>query len=222
MARRSSSGFDPNRREVLGAFLFGGLVTLTGCQTDGHFSLFGYTTRPNYDSGIHTVYVPMFRTKMLETTPYRDMEMTLHRKVVNAIEQMTPFKVLSDSDRADTELQVTVISLRKVPVNRTPFNELREIELTLSVEVVWHDLRPGNEGKILTNPRRRGDRNNMIDGPFDPANPPLPPGPDVALPVVITDYGRGIFELGETSTSALDMAMKRVSQKICNAMEQPW
>ena len=32
---------------------------MAGCTSDGHFRFAGYTTEPNYDPSIHTVYVPM-------------------------------------------------------------------------------------------------------------------------------------------------------------------
>ena len=98
-----------------------------GCASDGHAGLFGYTTAPNYDPEIRTVYVPIFKSKLLETIPYRGVEFTLTRAVVDAIESKTPMKVLSDPDGADTELQGTIIRLDKLLLNRTPFNEVREV-----------------------------------------------------------------------------------------------
>src|SRR5215211_5030104 len=107
-----------SRRTALIA-LFGGAA---GCTHGGHFDLLGYSTEPNYDPSIRTVYVPQFRTKVFETVPYRGMEMTLTRKVIDAIESKTPMKVLSDPDGADTELQGTMTALSKVLTNRTQFN----------------------------------------------------------------------------------------------------
>jgi hypothetical protein len=207
------------RRAALAALFGGGALTAAGCASGG---LFGYTTKPNYDPTIQTVYVPVFRTKVLETTPNRWMEMTLTRKVVDAIEWKTPMKVLSDPDGADTELQGTVVGLAKIPTNRTPFNETREIMLQLAVEVVWHDLRPGNEGRILTNPRRRDDTVPLAEIPFDPHNPPPCPAPDVPRPVVLRSNGRAVPELGESYTTALHMAIDRMAVRIVSAMEEPW
>jgi hypothetical protein len=165
----------------------------------------------------------VFRTKVFETTPYRGMEMTLTRKVIDAIESKTPMKVLSDPDGADTELQGTVVGLTKLLTNRTPFNEAREVALYLTCEIVWHDLRPGHEGQILTNPRRKDGTVPPIGGfQFDPENPPLPPKPDVPRPVQVAANGRAIPEVGESNTTALNMAMERLAVKIVSAMEQPW
>ena len=211
-----------NRRQLL-AGLFGlGSALAAGCGAGRNFTLLGSTPEPNYDPDIRTVYVPIFKTKVLETTPYRGMEFTLTRQVIAEIEQTTPFKVVSDPDRADTELQGTVVALRKTLLNRTPFNEARDIELAISVEIVWHDLRPGHEGKILTNPQPKKSQIDSGEIPFDPVNPPTPEGPQKPRPVMITDRGRVVAELGETSTTGLDQAMKRVAIKIVSAMERPF
>src|SRR4051812_49783340 len=114
------------RRRALFALFGGGAAAAAGCAHGGHFGLLGYSTAPNYDPEIRTVYVPVFRTKVFETTPYRGMEMTLTRKVIDAIESKTQMKVLSDPDGADSELQGTVVALSKILTNRTQFNEARE------------------------------------------------------------------------------------------------
>lgn len=211
-----------NRRRALACLMGGSASVLAGCASDGSFSLLGYTSTPNYDPHIRTVYVPLFKTKVLATTPYREMEITLTRFVVDAIESRTPMKVVSDPSGADSELQGTVLLLRKNLLNRTPFNGARELELALTVEVVWHDLRPGREGRILSNPKKREPESADVDGLFDPSNPPPPKSPDNPAPVSITAVGRGLPELGETSTSALNMAMKSMAIRITHAMERGW
>jgi len=210
----------PISRRTAMAMLFGGSAAIaTGCKS---FGLLGYSTAPNYDPGIRTVYVPMFKCRMLQTSPFRGIEFTMTRTVVDAIESKTPMKVISDPHGADTELQGTVLSVNKLITNRTPFNGAREIALFLYVEVVWHDLRPGHEGKILTNSKRREGASPPIDFPFDPGIPPTTVGPDKAQPVVLTTAGRAIPELGETITTGLQMAIDRMAVQIVGAMEQPW
>ena len=41
-------------------------------------------------------------------------------------------------------------------------------------------------------------------------------------PVQVSANGRAMPEVGETNTTALDMAMNRLAVKIVSAMEQPW
>ena len=73
---------------------------LSGCGWDGHFSVLGYTTRPNYDTSIKTVYVPIFKNDSL----YKWREEDLTRYVIREIESKTPYKVVSSPLHADTEL----------------------------------------------------------------------------------------------------------------------
>jgi len=208
-----------SRRQAM-TLLFGGSAAIaTGCKS---FGLLGYSTTPNYDPSISTVYVPMFKCRMLETSPFRGIEFTMTRAVVDAINSKTPMKVLSDPNGADTELQGTVIGVTKLLTNRTPFNEVREVAIYLYVEVVWHDLRPGNEGKVLTNPRQRNGSNPPINVPFDPTIPITAPGPEKPQAVQLTSIGRAIPELGESITTGLQMAINRMAVNIVSAMEQPW
>jgi hypothetical protein len=208
------------RRTALAALFGGTAAAASGCM----HGFFGYTTTPNYDPEIRTVYLPVFKAAVLETNPFRGMEMTLTRKVADAIESKTPMKVLSDPNGADTELQGTILAVSKLLTNVTPFNEAREIALYLTCEIVWYDHRPGHEGKILTNPRNKDGTVPPIAGgfQFDPANAPPPPKPDKPRPQQISANGRALPELGETVTTALDMAMNRLAVKIVSAMEQPW
>lgn len=222
MARPIQPAFSMTRRQALRGLLGLGASLSLGCTTGNNFCILGYTSEPNYDPDIRTVFIPQFKSTVLETTPFRGMEFKLTREVITQLEATTPFKVISDPDGADTELQGTIVSLRKQLLNRTPFNETRDTELILGVEIVWHDLRPGREGKILTNPQPKKSALDAMAESFDPLNPAPPNKPDRPQPVFISDSGRIVHELGETSTSGLDMAIKKVAVKIVSAMERPW
>src|SRR5262245_3935605 len=114
------------RRIVLrtAPILLGGLVlVLPSCGWDGHFCLLGYTTQPNYDpQTIHTVYMPISKNDTFR----RGLEFDLTRAIIREIESKTPYKVISDPCRADTELTGTIIFLNKNILNRTQLNEVRE------------------------------------------------------------------------------------------------
>jgi hypothetical protein len=210
----------PTRRAVLGGFLAGGFASFVGCNWDGHFDLFGYTTRPNYDENIKTVYVPIFRNKTFQTTPYRGLEMELTRTVIREIEAKTPFKVSSDCNKADTELLGTVITMNKNLLNRTQQNEVREGELQIGVELVWRDLRTG---LVLSNPRKPLGILPTTDlPPFDPDNPPLPPAAEKAVPIVVTMTGRYLPEAGETNASAQQRVCNALAKQIVGMMERDW
>src|SRR5438105_4539764 len=104
------------------------VLGLASCSSDGHLCVLGYTTRPNYDTNIHTVHVPIFKNNTFR----RDVEFELTRAVIREIEAKTPYKVVSDPCRADTELTGTIISLNKFILNRTQLNEVREAETVLA------------------------------------------------------------------------------------------
>jgi hypothetical protein len=221
----SQSHFDRpiTRRAALAALLGGGAAAVTGCTSSGQFSFLGYTTAPNYDPEIRTVYVPLFGTRFVETSPYRGMEFTLTRAVVDAINSKTTMRVVDDPHGADTELQGMIAAMTKQLVNRTPYNEAREITLTLSVEIVWHDLRPGHEGKILTNPKRRDPGGVAApEIPFDPGTPPAQVKPDLPQATILKSVGRSLPEMGESNTTGLQMAINRMAIQVIEAMEQPW
>ncbi len=123
-------------------------LLLPACEDGGHFTIAGYSTRPNYDMNIHTIRVPIFKNK----TYIRGVEFDLTRAVIRDIEQKTPYKVVAANCDADTELTGTVVTFTKGLLNINQLNEVREAETTLAVEVVWRNLRTG---EYLTKPIRR-------------------------------------------------------------------
>jgi hypothetical protein len=208
--------------------LAAGVALLPSCESGGNFTILGYTTRPNYDTHIHTVFVPVFKNFTL----WRGLEFDLTRAVVREIEAKTPYKVISDRSCADTELTGTIISLNKNILNRTQLNEIREGETTLGVEVVWRDLRTG---EILSRPRPPGGPLPVVpslpgstaapDGALQPVpipppgGPPAPPPPP---PVLVQSIGGFIPELGQSLTTAQYQNVNRLAIQIVSMMELPW
>jgi len=214
----SQSNF--SRRTFLGSLLAGGCTALAGCNWDGHFNLLGYTTKPNYSDDIRTVYVPIFKNQSFQTTPYRAMEMELTRAVIRDIEAKTPFKIISDCSKADTELLGNIRTLNKNILNRNQQNEVREGEVTIGVELVWRDLR---SGEVLSNPPKPiGIPIATELPPFDPDNLPLGKGPERPIPVLITFGGRYLPEVGETNASAQTRVCNKLAIQIVNMMEKEW
>ncbi|MSQ93752.1 MAG: hypothetical protein EXR98_04260 [Gemmataceae bacterium] len=187
--------------------LLAGLACLSGCESGGHFSLFGYTTQPTFDCNIRTIYVPIAQN----STYMRGIEQDLTR-AVEAQLRLSPYRVTSDRNRADTELEMKIVNNRKSTINLTQLGEARDVELGLNVEVVWRDLRPGHTGDILSNPKR-----------FDPKLLPLPgeapataPAP---VPLLVTPTATYIPELGGSTLSANQKAVNRAARQIVNMME---
>jgi hypothetical protein len=204
----------PNRGTSLRfvQLLMAGLIfLLPSCDWDGQFCVLGYTTRPNYDTtNIHTVYVPIFKNNTFR----RGLEFDLTRAVIREIEAKTPYKVVSDPSRADTELTGTVTILNKGLLNRTQFNEVREAETLLAAEISWRHLRTG---EILTKPR---------PGPGAPPPPPPVVAPGAPPPppptILVQSTGNFIPELGESISTAEKKNIDRLAVQIVSMMESPW
>jgi hypothetical protein len=126
------------------------VLALPSCETDGNFTVLGYTTKPNYDCSIHTVRVPIFQNRTFR----QGVEFDLTRAVVREIEAKTPYKVVGADSNADTELTGTIISFTKGTLNVNPLNEIRDQETDLVVEVTWRDLRTG---EFLSAPGNRAN-----------------------------------------------------------------
>jgi hypothetical protein len=183
---------------------------LPGCASwDGHFELFGYTTRPMYDLSIRTVYVPIFKNQTFN----RGLEFQLTQAVIREIESKTPYKVVQCREAADTELLGNIVNKNKGVSNVNQLGETRSADVTLSVELVWRDLRTGAVGGVLSQP---------IPGkPGDPPPPALPVGAP-APPVLGQSMATYTPEIGESTASATKQLVDRLSVQIVSMMEKPW
>jgi hypothetical protein len=195
------------RRLTILGLLFAGLTSLAGCESGGHFTLLGYTTQPTFDTSIKTVYVPIPRN----VTYRRELEFTLQKAVIRELNN-SPYRVTSDRARADTELDMKIVTWRKSVININQLGETREAELAFNVEVIWRDLRPGCGGDILSNPKR-----------FDPTVLPLPgEAPEktpTAIPLMVSPTATYVPELGGSNTSAEFQAAAKAARQIVNMME---
>ncbi|MBL8868102.1 MAG: hypothetical protein KF873_04570 [Gemmataceae bacterium] len=195
------------------------LALAAGCQSGRDFTLFGYSTKPLHDENIRTVYVPVFKNVAFQTTANRELEVDITRAVVREIEQRTRMKVVSDRERADTELLGTLVALRKGVVNQNQQNLTREAELTATVNLVWRDLR---DGRVLSNRRSAAQPEPAV--PFDPSLPPAEPVavPEKAIPAQVVAVGRVVPELGETNATANQSIANQLARQIVNMMESNW
>lgn len=181
------------------------LVAVAGCTADGQFRIFGYTTEPNYDSSIRTVYVPIFKNDTMR----RGIEFDMTRAVIREIESKTPFKVTSNPATADTELVGKIVQRRKSIINTNQLNEVREAETAIAVEILWLDLRAGHQGECLS-----GKRPEPAADVLDPKAPPPSP-----IPVLITPVASFIPELGGSLTSAEFRVVNQLAVQIVSMME---
>jgi hypothetical protein len=179
---------------------------LPGCQ-DGHFTFLGYTTAPNYDTTIHTVYLPIVQNK---TMIVGSIEFDVTRNITTEIHQRTPYRVVNRKAGADTELIVTIKNRDKSVINMNQLGETREALLGINFEVVWRDLRKGHEGEILSAPKLR----EGVLPPLGPDGRPKDPPPVLLSP--ITFY---IPEIGDSDATAKLRIYKTLGIQIANMME---
>lgn len=110
----------------------------------------GYTNASLYPSGLSSVYVEMFENESF----WRGVEYDLSDALSKRIEAETPYKVVSDRDRADS-----VISGQIVSVDQTVLSIEREMgtalekEVELRVIVTWKNL---TTGELLVESRSVG------------------------------------------------------------------
>ncbi len=216
------------RRQFLPASL-APFAALAGCKSTP--TIFGYSLGASslYDTSIQSVYVPMFANRAFQTTPYRGMEADITAAIVREIGSKTPYRVISDPDRADTELKGYIVSIDKTLVNRNQQNTIREGEVVVTVNVIWIDLR---DGRILSAPRKgfnpaTGAPTQNLDStaiPFDPeiTLPPVVADPQAVVGTVIVGAGRLIPELGETNASGQQRAVDIIATQVVSMMEKKW
>jgi hypothetical protein len=208
-------------------------LVLPACESDGHFTVLGYTTRPTYNKDIKTVRVTIFKND----TYLRGLEFSLTEALIHEIEWKTPYKVVPAWETADTELTGTIVAGTKNTVLFTPLGEIRDADTTLTVQIVWRDLRPGCGGGALTNPLF--DPNvpivppptptyvlpGSVPSPPRPVEPPPPGGkPSPTDPDKVLVQSQASFrpELGESLVTANAIMVRRMARQIVQMMELPF
>src|SRR5438309_12086370 len=113
------------RRRFLLTAAAASLTGAVGCQGVCP-TIFGYSVgnAALYDQNVRTVYVPMCNNRAFQTTPNRGLEVEITAAVVREIGAKTPFKVISDPGRADTELLMNIADINKNLLNRTQQNTI--------------------------------------------------------------------------------------------------
>ena len=107
----------------------GAMLALSGC---------GYTVGAPYATDIRTIHVPTFECNDFR----RGFDLQLTEAVHKQIQSRTSYR-LAKEPGADTRLTGRIISIDKRVPNQNRFDDPRELELSIGVEVKWEDLRTG-------------------------------------------------------------------------------
>ena len=148
----------------------------------------GYTLRSPYSTNVRTIYVPMFGSTRFR----RDINIQLTQLLVDEINARTPYRVVSDPDRADARLEGVVKFDDKNVQVENPFNLPRHLVATMSVDVTYTDNRAKRARNVVI-PAANVNESAF----FDP-------------------------ELGESTTAAFEKVMRKIARDIVNMMEEPW
>ena len=146
----------------------------------------GYSTAPLHRTDVHTVAIPIFASREFR----RELEFELSKELVQMIEMRTPYKVVQDRTRADTELRGEVMDLLSPVLGEDVSTDSPiDVEVTVSCWFEWKDLRTG---EMLA---KRDDLR------------------------ATASYA---VAAGETLDSATTEALRRLAERIVEAMEKDW
>lgn len=122
---------------VLLSLAFGLCLGFCGCASD---SLAGYSSQWLYPRDITSVYVEMFDNKSFR----RGQEYDLTDALAKRIETETPYKVLSDRDRADSVISGSIVSIGESVLSaERQTGQPLEKQLGITAAVNWKNLKTG-------------------------------------------------------------------------------
>ncbi len=178
-SRHMASGARP------AVLLFLCIVSLTGCTGYqlGNSSQF----RPD----IRTIHVPIVQSESFR----RGLGERLTEAIVKEIELRTPYKVV-DAAQADSTFQARIVDEHKRVIAENQFDEARDIETAMIVEVSWLD----RQGQQLI---------QRTEIPIDEG-------------IYITQSASFVPEGGQSLVTAQQEVMQKLASQIVAQMELPW
>ena len=152
----------------------------------------GYVFGPQSVQGVRTVHVPVFQTDSFR----RNLDHLLREAVLNEIRTRSAYH-LDDEHSADTILRGRIVDYRKDLLSETRFDDARELQLSLGVQISWVDRR---SGRILQ-------------------ERVFPIGHDLAQRAADVGFAP---ELGHSMATAQQKAAERMAAQVVDLMEVPW
>ena len=141
---------------------------------------------------IRSVHVPTFTSDSFR----RGIEFRLTEAVQKEIQNSTHFR-LTKEGHADTRLTGHIVQLRKDLLGESAFDDPRELQIQLAVEITWEDLR---SGRILSQQQ-------------------VPLTPDVVHLFSTTGFAP---EVGQSLATGTQQAIDQLARQVVNMMEVPW
>jgi len=152
----------------------------------------GYLVGPSHDLQITTIEVPTFENDTFR----RGLEQTLTEAVQKEIQERTVMRLVRGPG-AQTRLKGRIVDVRKSLLGENRFDDGRELQLSLVVEVTWEDLR---NGQVIS---------------------------QQSIPVdadAVSLYSQADFapEVGHSMATAVQQATQQTARRIVDMMDAPW
>lgn len=152
----------------------------------------GYMLGAPYQAEVRSVHVPIFTNDTFR----RGIEYQLTEAVQKEIKLRTPFQ-LAKAPYADTRLRGHIVHIRKDVLGETAFDDPRQLQLHLAVEVTWEDVRTG---QVL-------------------AQRQVPLAPEMVHMISHAEFAP---EVGQSLATATQQAVDQLATQIVDMMEVPW
>lgn len=170
-------------RRVINQISILSVIVMAGC---------GYTLGTQTLHDVRTVHVPVFQSDSFR----RNLDYLLTEAVQREIRTRTPYR-LEDADTADTILKGKIVEIRKSVLSETRYDDPRELQLMVGVEITWVDRR---SGQILHQQT-------------------FPIGPQLTQQASSVSFAP---EVGQSLATAQQEAAQRLASRIVDLMEAPW
>ncbi len=152
----------------------------------------GYIVGNPYPASIRTVHVPTFTNSSFR----RGYELQLTESVQKQIMLRTPFRLVGPGE-ADTRLIGHIKSIDKRMTNQNRYDDPRELELRLMVEIRWENARTG-----------------ALIGQED-----IPLNTSTAHVLAMSNFTP---ETGQSLATATQEAVDQLARRIVGLMESTW
>jgi outer membrane lipopolysaccharide assembly protein LptE/RlpB len=159
------------------------LLSLAGC---------GYTFGPSTLPSVRTIHVPVFQTDSFR----RNLDYLLTEAVQSEIKTRSGYR-LADANTADTIMEGRIVDIRKNPLSETRFDDPREVQLMVGVQISWIDRRNGRVLQQQTFPIGEQLAQHSSQVSFAP-------------------------EVGQSLATAQQESVQRLAAQIVDLTEMPW
>lgn len=152
----------------------------------------GYTIGSLHQNHVRTVAVPIFKTEALR----RGIEYQLTEAVQDEIKNRTNYRIANE-DEADTRLRGRIVRISKRRLGENKYDDPRELQYSLAVEVIWEDIRNGKVISQQTVPLKAAGVQFDANATFAP-------------------------EVGQSQATANQTAIHKLAAEIVDRMEGQW